>query len=402
MPQYILWRQYVGRIGGPPGAGPILAPGRGGGYNGPSPEGGKERARMSTSAGRILVALSGGVDSSTAAALLLEQGCEVSGVSLLLPRYGPEGGEETPGGAPAAQNARAVAARLGIPFQVLDCRQEFERTVLEDFVRQYRAGRTPNPCVRCNQWVKFGLLLEAAPTLGADRVATGHYARRIWDARAGRHQLHASPGQEDQSYFLFSLSQHQLGRAVFPLGGLQKRAVRAMARARGLPAHDRPSSQDLCFLPAGHYRDLLRERCPGLFRPGEIVHVSGQVLGCHDGVAGYTIGQRRGLRVPWREPLYVVALQPEANRVVVGERGLLRRREFTAAELNWVAVPAPSRPLRASVRIRHRHPAAPAEVIPLGDGRVRVAFDEPQEAPTPGQAAVFYGGTAVLGGGFIE
>jgi len=269
-------------------------------------------------------------------------------------------------------------------------------------VTRYGRGLTPNPCVRCNERVKFALLSEAAREMGAGCVATGHHARVTLNESTGRYELRAGRGREDQSYFLFALSQEQLSHTLFPVGDYTKPEVRRMARARGLPVHDKPGSQDLCFLPDGQYRSLLRARRAELFRPGEIVHVSGEVLGQHEGVAAYTVGQRRGLRVPWREPLYVVALEPARNRVIVGEKEHVLRRAVTVRELRWCAMPEATEPFRATVRIRHRHRPAPARVIPTGEDGVRVEFDEPQEAPAPGQAAVFYEGETVLGGGFIE
>ncbi len=357
---------------------------------------------MITDLPTVLVAMSGGVDSSVAAAQLLEQGRRVVGVHMRLPRYGPDRDEEAGArvGADGA-DALAVARTLDIPLQSLDCRREFERAVVAYLCREYGRGRTPNPCVRCNDRLKFGLLSEQAAAMGAGCVATGHYARTLFQPRTGRYELRAGNGQDDQSYFLCALSQRQLARAMFPLAGWTKQEVRRLARERGLPVHDRPGSQDLCFLGGGSYRHLLRERCPEMFRPGQIVHVSGEVLGRHDGVASYTTGQRKGLGVAWREPLYVVALDAVGNRVVVGEKSLALRRELTATGLNWIAFAEPPARFRAHVRIRHRHDPAPALVTCTGEDRVRVVFDEPQMAPAPGQAAVFYDGDNVLGGGSI-
>jgi len=358
---------------------------------------------MQAGRNKVLVAMSGGVDSSTAAALLQEQGREVVGVTFRLPHYGPEDGRERSCcGQRGIADARSVAEKLGIPFYALDYREKFEQTVLADFCREYLRGRTPNPCVRCNLWLKFGFLSETRAALNAGCIATGHYARVVRNPQTGRHELLAGRGDDDQSYFLFALSQDQLARAEFPLGEWTKEQVRAKAAALGLPMHDKPGSQDLCFLPEGGYRELLRAQCPELFRPGPVVHVSGEVLGEHEGIACYTVGQRRGLRIPRREPLYVVRLDAAENRVVVGEHPHVLRGEIVVGELNWVAIEPPNGALRCRALIRYHHAGAAATVEPAGDGRVRVAFDEPQAAPTPGQAAVFYDGDRVLGGGFIE
>jgi len=357
---------------------------------------------MGKEKGKVLVAMSGGVDSSTAAALLAEEGLEVVGVHLRLPVYGePEAAGRTCCGLAGAEDARRVARRLGAPFYVLDYREKFERSVLENLRQEYRRARTPNPCVRCNEWVKFGFLVEAAEAVGARWIATGHYVRKS-RAHDGRWELRQGLGEDDQSYFLFSLSQQQIERALFPLGGLTKRQVRAEARRLGLPVHDKASSQDLCFLAGGDYRELLREEWPELFRPGVIRHIRGREVGRHEGVASYTIGQRRGLRVAWREPLYVAALDPDRNQVVVGEREHLMRRQMTVGQVSWLSIAHAAASFRAGVRIRHRHGPAPGRVEPMDDGRVKVTFEEPQFAITPGQAAVFYAEETVLGGGFIE
>jgi tRNA-specific 2-thiouridylase len=351
---------------------------------------------------KVVAAMSGGVDSSTAAALLKEQGFDVTGVTLRLPSYGDAPPDAPCCGVNGIEDARRVAGKLGIPFYVLDFRKEFEQSVVADFCRAYSEGRTPNPCVRCNERVKFGGLLTRAQAFGADFVATGHYVAKETDAASARIGLHMGRADDDQSYFLFSLSQEQLRHALFPLGSYSKDEVRRMARERGLPVHDKPGSQDLCFLPQGRYRDFLRSRCPEAFRPGLIVHVSGEVLGRHEGIGAYTVGQRRGLGIASREPLYVVALRPERNEVVVGEEAHTHRGEVTAGEANWVSVPPPREALSARVKIRYNHPGAPAEVTPVGDGRVRIVFSASQAAPCPGQAAVFYRDDVLLGGGTIE
>jgi tRNA-specific 2-thiouridylase len=291
---------------------------------------------------------------------------------------------------------------LDIPFYELDLRAYFRETVVADFCRAYGEGRTPNPCARCNEWIKFGKLLDHARALGAQFVATGHYVRKEWDDEAGRAVLRMGKGQNDQSYFLFGLTQEQLRDALFPLGEYCKDEVREMARRMNLPVHGKPGSQDLCFLPDGKYREFLRAECPDAFRPGPVLHVSGKRLGRHEGIADYTVGQRRGLGIAHAEPLYVVGFRPGENAVVVGERRHVLRDEVILDEVNWLSVEPPRGPVEATVKIRYNHPGAEARVIPEGDGRVRVAFTEPQEAPCPGQAAVFYCGTAVLGGGTIE
>ncbi len=344
---------------------------------------------------KVIVGLSGGVDSAVAAALLLERGHRVEGLFLRLPAFGTSGAD-------AARNPERVADVLEIRLHTVDARRDFEQRVLSPFVEEYSNGRTPNPCVLCNRRVKFPLLRRVAEASGAPSIATGHYARTYRDPSTGLRALAVGGGDRDQSYFLYGLTREQLEGTLFPLGELNKQEVRRIAEQMGLPVHDRPDSQDLCFLAGGRYREFLRERRPRAFRSGPIVHVSGEVIGEHDGIGSYTVGQRRGLGVARSEPLYVVGLHPEENAVVVGERPHLRRKAITVGGLNWVSIAPPERPVSASVKIRYNHPGAPARVRPVGDGRAEITFEEPQEAPCPGQAAVFYRGELVLGGGTIE
>ena len=351
---------------------------------------------------KVAVAMSGGVDSSVAAALLCQAGHDVTGITLRLPLYEANG--EPPGagcGAKAIEDASRVAEHLGIGHHVLDVRGAFERAVVQEFCDAYARGLTPNPCVMCNVRVKFGLLRDEARALGAEFLATGHYVRKGRDERTGRFTLTTGRAGHDQSYVLCRLRQEQIECALFPLGEYAKRDVRRMARELVPSVHDRPDSQDLCFVPQGHYRDFLRRRCPEAFRPGPMVHVTGRVLGEHRGIGAYTVGQRRGLGVAHPEPLYVVGLRPEQNAVVVAEREHLLKDEVLVDDVNWVSVPEPASPLSATVRIRYNHPGAAAEVTPARDGTVRVHFAEPQSSPTPGQAAVFYDGGLLLGGGTI-
>jgi tRNA-specific 2-thiouridylase len=343
---------------------------------------------------RVVVAMSGGVDSSVAAALLVEQGFEVIGISLrLLPSRRPTSDRERFDSCCSprdVEDARLVATQLGIPHYVLNYEREFDREVVEEFSRGYLEGRTPNPCVLCNGRVKFGSLLRRALGLGAELVATGHYARIGYDRRTGRHLLRrARDLRKDQSYFLFSLTQAQLAHTCFPLAEMTKEQVRERAATLGLRVATKPDSQEICFV-AGDYRNFLRQRYGGHFRPGAIRDSAGKALGQHQGLALYTVGQRNGLGIGGDGPFYVVRLDPKADEVVVGRADEMFCQEFVAEKVNFVAWDGLMEEQPAQVMVRYRQPPAPAALMPLPDGRVRVRWREPQRLPAPGQAAVFY------------
>lgn len=352
---------------------------------------------------RIVVAMSGGVDSSVAAALLAEAGHEVIGISMHL--YDQREGQTSFGRCCTLDDlndARRVASVLNIPHYILNFERQFEDQVISNFVREYAAGRTPLPCAHCNSDLKFATLLDRAQGFGAEIVATGHYARVERDDR-GTYRLERSQDPaKDQTYFLFSLTQHQLARAAFPLGTLHKEAVRKHARALGLPVADKPDSQEICFVPSGDYAEFLEARVPDLHRGGAIMSIEGRVIGRHDGVHRFTVGQRKGLGVSSSSPLYVLRMNAVDQTVTVGPRSALDCRTLTASGVNWIAGAPPGSSVRAVVQIRHRHQPAPATVAPVETNRVSVEFDDPQVAVTPGQAVVFYQQETVLGGGWID
>ena len=365
---------------------------------------------------KIAVAMSGGVDSSAAAAILKEQGHELVGFTMQLwnQRRGisvDENGDPLPSRCCSLDDvydARRVAEELGVPFYVLNLEDDFERDVVQPFVDSYLSGETPIPCVSCNSRLKFASLDRLAESLGCEKVATGHYARVEFDEASARYRLLRGRNlQKDQSYFLWELTQPQLSRSLFPLGEMSKPEVRVVAREHSLAVADKSESQEICFVPDGNYAGFIdrylksenaENRLPG---EGEIVSTTGEVMGHHTGIHRYTIGQRRGIGIAAERPLYVIGIDAPQNRVVVGEQDDLLQREYIAARVNWIAFDDPQTPVRAEVRVRYRHTPAPATITPLGNGRARVVFDEAQRAITPGQATVFYRGDEVLGGGWI-
>lgn len=356
---------------------------------------------------KAVVAMSGGVDSSVTAALLKEQGYEVIGVTMQLwPHNEQAEGADRFGsccGTGAIEDAKKVAHKLGIPHYVMNFRDVFAEKVIDYFCREYSAGRTPNPCIKCNQYIKFDALLEKAKGLGADSIATGHYAR-IEKATDGRYILKKGLDlRKDQSYVLYTMTQEQLAHTLMPVGSLNKSEVRQIARDLGLPIAEKAESQEICFIPDDNYPAFLKERIPQAVKAGPILDKDSRNIGEHRGILYYTIGQRKRLSIAAKEPLYVTAIDCNRNAIVVGSKNEVYGDELIATDLNWISIDILDKPIRAKAKIRYLHNEGDAIIEPIdGEDKVRVKFSEPQMAITPGQAVVFYDGDTVIGGGVIS
>ena len=356
---------------------------------------------------KVLVAMSGGVDSSVAAAILKEEGYQVVGVTMQFGLSNKQAYDvERFGGcweSGAIEDAKRVARKLGITHHVMDFKNIFLQKVVADFCCEYSLGRTPNPCIKCNQYVKFGALLERAGELGINFVATGHHARIDRNVASGRYLLKRGIDRlKDQSYVLYALTQKQLEYSLLPLGNFAKARVREIAKELELPVAAKPESQDICFIPDGDYPEFFKECVSQTIKPGPILDKRGNVLGEHRGIMSYTIGQRKRLGISAQEPLYVTDIISERNAIVVGGKEEVYATELTASDSNWISLAKLEQPITANAKIRYRHNEAEAEITPISEDKIQVRFKEPQMAITPGQAVVFYDGNTVIGGGTIE
>jgi len=355
---------------------------------------------------RVIAAMSGGVDSSVMAALMIDAGYDVIAVTMRLGNHDTvEYDSEKPNccSLEGVEDARYAAMQLGIPFYAVNHEDQFRQSIVDYFVDEYTVGRTPSPCVICNQELKFGTLVDLADQLDCEYIGTGHYAKIEQDPETGRYLLRkGSDFKKDQSYFLFSLTQSQLKRAIMPLGSLNKEAVRDIARRYKLKTAEKPESQELCFIADDDYKRFLKDRIPEQIQKGEIVDQNGEKLGHHKGIPFYTVGQRRGLGIAVGEPIYVTGIKTETNTIVVGQADELLRQSMIVNQLNWIPFENLAEPIRAQIKIRYRDQGEMATVTPTVDGKVKVIFDQPRRAIAPGQAAVFYAQDLVIGGGWIE